>query len=756
MLVRELDKGMGTAVAARTVYRPSDNGSWEAVAHRVAEGNTSLHSSGAADFLPMKRAIASGSLLMSGRHLQHGDSTQKHRAIEVLSNCSTAASSFAKFYLLLNGSGVGRSYDDAMMAVDWQNAPLLIQALSANHPDFPKTKDQIDAFAQHWELDDFAARDVLMSLGVTGGRIDFYKADAHYLVFDVPDTREGWADAVELYESMAFNHDKRILVLNWTEVRCKGSPIGGMQDRPASGPMSPMRALNRIQSQVTRSQERIPRWKQAMLVDHYLSVEVQVGGARRAARMATKDWKDPDIIDFIYIKSRGGLWTSNNSVMVDKEFWRLYDQKDVRVVLIFNAIADCSFINGEPGTINGDLLTVKGERQHHADGSDFRSDRYWAKVSGSLQEDLFNRASKCRFKYIVNPCGEIVLHVLGAYCVIADVAPALAFPGPLSRAISIRSELTAGAKLSVLIDDDGDCDFAFAEWDLNFILAAELATRALIRVNLMPALYQQEVKRTNRIGVGLTGIHEYAWLRFGLTFEDLLDPVASKDFWAMISKVSQAVKKEAIRYSLEMGVEPPHTSVTMKPAGTTSKLHALTEGAHEASFAAALRWVQFANADPLIAIYAAKGYPTRKLTKDYVGVTIVGFPLVPLITRIGMPWVSTSADHTPAQQYEYLRMLEKHWIGTDQGNQVSYTMKIDTSKVSLEEYKEILALNQRTVKCCTVMPQNPAAAMGYEYLPEEHVTIEALQLIVDGINDPEMVQELDLDSLRCASGACPM
>ena len=63
-------------------------------------------------------------------------------------------------------------------------------------------------------------------------------------------------------------------------------------------------------------------WEQALLIDHYLSVEVQVGGARRAARMATKSWRDSGILRFIRCKAEGGLWTANHSVMVDAEFWQ--------------------------------------------------------------------------------------------------------------------------------------------------------------------------------------------------------------------------------------------------------------------------------------------------------------------------------------------------------------------------------------------------------------------------------------------------
>lgn len=762
--VRDLDLGMGKAVARRTVFRPEDEEKWESVARRVSAGNCSLHPSGERDVAAMESVIAKGALLMSGRHLQHGDESQPSRAIEVMTNCSSAAASFAKFYLLLNGSGVGRSYDDVMMAVDWQKAPKIRTGLSSDHKDYPKDDAQLEAMAQEWFQEWIWAgamtlNEAILAYSVlllewvsTHSRLEEFEEDPeNYVVLRVPDSREGWADAVELIEWMAFKQDKRTLVLDWTLVRPKGTPIHGMQDRPASGPQSPMRGIFNIMTRVINAPAPMPRWKQAMIVDHYLSVEVQVGGARRAARMATKDWRDPDIMEFVYIKSKGGLWTSNNSVMVDAEFWELLRKCDPYVVALANAIMESSYINGEPGLINGDKLKAKGDRAIHLDGSDFRSDRYTNKVSTDLLAELGHRAARCRFPYITNPCGEIVLHILGAYCVIADVAPLLAFWGDLAEAISLRATLTVrGASAE-------EQDAMFAAWDAEFLLAAEIATRALMRTNLMPALYQKEVQRTNRIGVGLTGLHEYAWLRFGATFDDLIDEnnPNAKRFWAMLEKVSRHVQETAKAYAAEMGVEVPHTALTMKPAGTTSKLYGLTEGAHLPEVEAAIRWVQFRADDPLVSSYEAKGYP-KKVLKTFAGMVAIGFPKIPLITRIGMPYVTTAAAASPDQHYKFIELLEKHWLGSEMDNQVSYTMKIRTDKYTLDEFRSIVQTYQPRVKCCTILPQRPAHEMGYEYLPEEEAPLSQVISLLESIDDPEMVQALDLDALRCAAGACPI
>ncbi|MCA9369733.1 hypothetical protein KC686_01105, partial [Candidatus Woesebacteria bacterium] len=113
---RNLDKGMGVAVARRTyLRRVTDKNSgkerwetWPEVADRVSFGNTRLvknldskHRSSERKLL--QKHIANGSILMSGRHLQHGDKTQPERNMEVFTNCSTASSSYILFYLLMNG-----------------------------------------------------------------------------------------------------------------------------------------------------------------------------------------------------------------------------------------------------------------------------------------------------------------------------------------------------------------------------------------------------------------------------------------------------------------------------------------------------------------------------------------------------------------------------------------------------------------------------------------------------------------------------
>ncbi|WP_245217260.1 recombinase [Roseomonas nitratireducens] len=765
---RAFDPGMGLAVARRTVLRAADGEDFGRVADRVAAGNMALAGaqSDALEQARLRNAIATGALITSGRHLQHGDGDQPSRNMEVFTNCATAGASFTKFYLLLNGAGVGRAYDDALCLVDWADAPDLLLHLSPSHPDHPRDRATLHRFGVEfgllrWGMGPDAFGDV--------EEADVRAFLARELVHDldrlppgtirhrVADTREGWAKAVEVLEAMAFRGARgERLLLDLSEIRPLGAPIHGMQGRPASGPLSLLRAFIMLRREVIeaardrdRAGEAMRPWEQALRADHILSTEVQVGGARRAARMATKSWRDPGALRFVRLKAEGGLWTANHSLMVDAEFWDRLGRADDEPLTrharaLFEAATACAYINGEPGFINGDRLedARTGFAREKPATAEAGSARYRIAEGAPLLAEVARRAASADFPVTTNPCGEVVLHVTGGYCVIADFAPLLACP----------------VALEALVPGAVPEDVARA-WDARVEDSVRLGVRFLIRVNRMDGLYAAEVARTNRIGIGPTGLHEWAWARFGLGFRDLLDEARAKPFWNALARLSQAAKDEASAYAATLGMAPPVTVTTIKPAGTTSKLFGLTEGAHLPARRQYLRWVQFrggADGDPLIADYAARGYPVRAL-ETFPGVTVVGFPTLPLIQRLGIgERLVTAPEATPEEQYRWLELLERHWIGRDRGNQVSYTLKIATDRVGLDDFRAILRRHQPLLRCCAVLPSRPDRDLGYEYLPEEEVAPEDFARILGAIRDAGVAEAVDLARLQCEAGVCPV
>lgn len=741
---RPIAPGMGQAVAERTILRRKATGQfedWGDVANRVAMGNASLfdgpvHPSDG-EYLLLRKHIALGNTLLSGRHLQHGDETQITRNLEIFTNCSTSPTSFLLFYLLLNGSGVGRCYDDDIIIVNWDNAPNLRCVLDSTHPDFNYSAHESVRDAQH-------------KYG--------FGDDTKWFV--VPDSREGWAKALELWENAAFEkiHSNKMLIMDFSQVRAKGSPIGGMQNRPASGPVALMDAFNKASSLKGAG---LAPWKQAMYLDHYFAECVLVGGARRAARMSTKHWSDEKtIFDFITIKRPiefqkhtveeiramrtenphryGFLWSSNNSITVDAEFWSLVkDTKDTsprakHAKKVFKLVCEAAYGDGtgEPGFINSDMLVQKDEGWTDLNRGDYAGSAKYQLNDDTqiLMSKLSKRAKKKKFHYIVNPCGEIVLNVLGAYCTIGDVVPYHA----------------------KTLDEAEEC--------------FRVVTRALMRVNGMDSVYKKEVDRTNRIGIGLTGVHEFAFKFFGFGFKDLIDEEKSIEFWLTLARFNRAVFDEATSFAKEMNVKVPHTMTTIKPAGTTSKLFGLTEGWHLPSMREFLRWVQFRTDDPLVEVYKTLGYPVRELVQ-YAGTTIVGFPTAPTITQLGMgDKLMTASEATPEEQFKWLILGEKYWIrGTDEvgepvtenyGNQISYTLKYKPEVTDFDHFKKMILKYQSQVRCCSVMPQEDVSS--YEYQPEESVTNAQFQAILNGITTTTVAEEIGREHVGCDNGACPV
>jgi hypothetical protein len=97
--------------------------------------------------------------------------------------------------------------------------------------------------------------------------------------FKVPDSREGWAEAIELMEVMAFQkaYKDDMLILDFLDVRAKGAPIMGMQGRPSSGPVPLMNAIEKI---ARIKGAGLKPWMQALYIDHMLAEPVLVGVTR--------------------------------------------------------------------------------------------------------------------------------------------------------------------------------------------------------------------------------------------------------------------------------------------------------------------------------------------------------------------------------------------------------------------------------------------------------------------------------------------
>jgi hypothetical protein len=681
--------GMPFSIYAAKYAWPQEDGAVQPFADRIEEvwrGNYAIDDT-PVDEYAIKLA-REGLMPTSGRFLQHMKPGNLIRG-EKVTNCSTSMFSFQKFWLLMQGSGVGRSYESSLCRVDWDYMPNLRLVLSPSHPDY---EEWIESSVEAERLYPSESEDVRW--------------------FQVEDSAEGWAKSVEVLETAAFQkiHKDKLFVFDFTPVRAKNSPIAGLQNRPASGPVPLIQAL----AQVYRLKGAgMAPWKQAMHVDHYMSWCVQLGGVRRSARIALKPWTDAEseVLDFINIKRGGFLWSANNSVISDEEFWiQAAHPGPSKARRIYDAVMAAAYFDqtGEPAFLNAHMLTTNDENLDLITPESIFTGFEVHPRTLDMASKMLDCAKRSRFKYIVNPCGEIVLAVWGGYCVIADIC--------LANAKSLE----------------------------DVLMAAEYTTQFLLRANKLKFMYSGEVARTNRIGVSLTGIYEFAWNFWKFTAHDLLDEVKSADFWAFISQMRVIVE--------DIGrAAGCHTALTIKPSGTVGKVMGCTEGAHLPAYAFYMRWVVYAEGSSDLDDLTKRGYPTRFLQNKRQ--SIVGFPTSLKLSRDMGDQAVVAGDLTPDQQFKWIGLIEKYWLGSELGNQVSYTLKYDPIKVSFESFKASILENQPKVRCCSVMPQIDLSA--YEYQPEEALTHLQYEEFTSHINQLE-IEGYDNEALACAGGACPI
>lgn len=320
-------------------------------------------------------------------------------------------------------------------------------------------------------------------------------------------------------------------------------------------------------------------------------------------------------------------------------------------------------------------------------------------------------------------CFEIPLAIWGAYCDIGDLC--------LANTTNLEEVITAARRLA----------------------------EALVRVNTMTCMYEAETRRTNRIGVSLTGIHEFLWRAWALSFRQAInpsDPVAY-EFWMFIGEVRRAVEEAADEESVRCGLPTPATYTCIKPSGTISKVMGCTEGAHLPAKRHYVRWVAFQHGSSEVRRYEAAGYPVKDVSHQYRDTVVVGFPTcLPIVNEIPDGLLVTASEATPEEQFAWLRLLEKHWLGDDRRNgQVSYTLKWQKSQVGFEDYLAMVLREQPTVRCCAMMPELEQDGSAYAYLPEEPVTKAEYDALVARIAAVRL-EAYDAEALACEGGACPI
>jgi hypothetical protein len=612
-------------------------------------------------------------------------------------------------------------------------------------------------------------------------------------------------------------------------------------------------------------------WKQALFIDHYIASAIAWGGARRAARMATKNWRDRDVIEFIDIKRGGFLWSANNSILADKEFWEAArEPRPSHGRRVFEAIVGAAYwdASGEPGIINVDMLNLNTNGMDKITGATLINENVYTDLHHKTKEMIDNvlaHVKQVSYPFITNPCfaaDTLIVTDKGAFPIKDLVGKEVnVWDGTNWRTVNnfrvtgtdqpmLKITLTSGDVLRVTpahtmyladntkltaadlvpgsvlltaphiaetpftvasVDTDGidaevycctvygthkittaigittgqcgeivlsnyggycvigDVNLARVTHMKQALDAVSLMSKFLVRVNRMRCEYAAEVERTNRIGVSLTGIHEFAWNLYGLTFWDLIGyydvmgtPAAVQHkahlFWWGLHHMQREAENSATVTADRFGMVSPHTVTTIKPSGTVSKVMNVTEGAHLPALKHYLRWVQFKIGDADIDTLTARGYPFKDISHRYSGHVAIGFPTKQPIVDLMGDKVVTADETTPEQNFKWLRLLEHFWLGENgRNNQVSYTLKYDSKTTSYQDFMDMILEWQPQVRCCSVMPQSDwrESERIYGYVPEQPITKDEYEAYMAVIN-PVAKEAYDDEQLMCEGGVCPI
>lgn len=211
-------------------------------------------------------------------------------------------------------------------------------SMALNNCGFASTADIDLKYSKAFE---FVMDALMLGVGVGfdtkgAGKITIQKPQEGHFEYVIPDSREGWVDALKLILE-AYFLGKQLPAYNYSEIRPAGAPIRGFGGI-ASGPKPLKEMLDDIQKLL---EERIGEPIQSVdILDimNYIGRCVVAGNVRRSAEIAIGEPKDLEFVTSKQDKEKlySHRWASNNSVFAYKG-------------LDYSFIADQIKINGEPG-----------------------------------------------------------------------------------------------------------------------------------------------------------------------------------------------------------------------------------------------------------------------------------------------------------------------------------------------------------------------------------------------------------------------
>lgn len=652
----------GKVVYERTYSRTKQDGSkevWAETVDRVVTGNLKLVYGDSSTWKPevwseynqLCSYLYDMKILPGGRHLWATGVGKR----QYLANCHLAGwgdklsdhHEFA-FMRLMEGGGVGQNYSFDRY-VGRYGAPMHWLKL------------HIVCDSEHKDYEKMANADLLSK--------DFVADWAG--CYQIPDTREGWADAlvdlIDTFFRADTKHQDRVYDVSL--VRPEGAKLhtfGGS----ASGPLPLAKMLHEVVDVLNAAfATGVVTPLDAMQIDHSIGQCVVAGGVRRSARMSILPWNDPYIFDFIDCKAdKSKHWTTNISVEIDQEFLDALDGRGHPATVehaqdVHQAVVAGMLTNGEPGYWNSDLSNV-GEVDP---------------IQGT------------------NPCGEIPLTEWDV-CNLGHV----------------NMEAFVG-------DPDG------------LPIAHMLVTRFLIRATFGDFTDPKQaavVARNRRIGVGHFGVQGFL-VKNGIKYSE----ASSSPYPYLLADLSAFVRKVADAYCHELRIPSCIKTTTMAPTGSIAKMPGATEGGAPVYARWFNRRIRFSTVRPeemaIVADYQSKGYQVE-IDRAAANTVIVVIPtierLVAEVEALGYPadMVESCDEISLRHMLDFQCMYQTHWAD----NAVSFTVNFPEGKYTVEEVSGELLDYLPYLKGTTLMPDGTRDQAPYERLTKAEYLLAASSVAV--------------------------
>lgn len=544
-----------------------------------------------------------------------------------------------------------------------------------------------------------------VKIAIPEGELDTYR---------VPDTREGWVEAIGRLIDSYMIPGRRPVGMDATDVRPYGAPIKGFGGT-ASGPGPLITGFNGIRDILeNRARSGDPLITSVDIVDiqNLIGKIVVAGNVRRTAEIAfaeptdkdftgMKDWQKFSVetgslaplelkaiseddyarynADF---KARGEIakkyehqpwaykiggwrWASNNSIFAE-------------VGMDYTEVAKQTALSGEPG-----FAWLENMRRY-----------------GRMQDGINNKDHRVKGG---NPCLEQSLESYELCCLVET------FP-------SVHEDY----------------------WDYQRTLKfAYLYAKA---VTLMATHWEDTnavMLRNRRIGCSQSGILE-AFAKWGR--RRVLDEFCDKAY-GYITKIDR-------KYSEWLAVRESIKTTSVKPSGTVSLLAGRLPGIHGAEAHAYYRTVRVANTSPLLPILRGAGYRIEPAVSDPLRTSVVYFPV------IHEPGIPTKAEMTIWEQFKNAADYQRWWAD----NQVSITITFKGSEKG--EIAKCLSAFDTELKGVSLLPISDHGYAQAPYTPAPQEEIEAYAATLKPLDFTRLGEEAEGENsganLYCDGDKCAL